>query len=40
MALLFRCLDKLDGDPALKHALYLRICRLDPMQAIGFANNG
>lgn len=40
MALLFRCLDKVDGDPALKHALYLRICRLDPLQAIGFATQG
>ena len=40
MALLFRCLDKIEGDPALKHALYLRICRLDPRQAINFATQG
>lgn len=37
MALLYRCLQKTDGDPGTRHALYLRICRLDPLQAIGFA---
>ena len=37
MALLYRCLEASDGDPAVKQALYLRICRLDPLQAIGFA---
>jgi type VI secretion system protein ImpA len=37
MALLFRCLERIDGDPVFKQALYLRICRLDPRQAIGFA---
>jgi type VI secretion system protein ImpA len=37
LALLYRCLDKIEGDPAVKQGLYLRICRLDPVQAIGFA---
>jgi type VI secretion system protein ImpA len=37
LALLYRCLEKVEGDPALKQSLYLRICRLDPVQAIGFA---
>ena len=36
LALLYRCLDKLNGDPAVKESLYLRICRLDPVQAMGF----
>ncbi len=38
LALLYRCLEKLDGDSDTKQALYLRICRLDPLQAISFAN--
>ena len=37
MALLFRCLEKTDGDASVRHGLYLRICRLDPIQAISFA---
>lgn len=37
LALLYRCLDKLGTDSALKESLYLRVCRLDPLQAIGFA---
>ena len=36
LALLYRCLERTDGDPAVRQALYLRICRLDPLQAIGF----
>jgi type VI secretion system protein ImpA len=40
LALLYRCLEHLDGDPGTRQALYLRICRLDPVQAIGFANGG
>jgi type VI secretion system protein ImpA len=40
LALLYRCLEQLDGDPGTRQALYLRICRLDPVQAIGFANGG
>ena len=38
LALLYRCLEKLDGDSDTKQSLYLRICRLDPLQAISFAN--
>lgn len=38
LALLYRCLEKLDGDSDIKQSLYLRICRLDPLQAISFAN--
>lgn len=40
LALLYRCLEKLDGDPSARQALYLRICRLDPLQAMSFAQNG
>ncbi|MDQ6829127.1 MAG: type VI secretion system domain-containing protein, partial [Gemmatimonadota bacterium] len=36
LTLLYRCLEKLEGDAARRHELYLRICRLDPMAAIGF----
>lgn len=37
MALLYRCLASAEEDPAAMQSLYLRICRLDPVQAIGFA---
>ncbi len=37
MALLYRVLEKSEGDPATRQSLYLRICRLDPIQAISFA---
>ncbi len=37
LSLLYRCLDKAGGDPALKQKVYARICRLDPMQALTFA---
>jgi type VI secretion system protein ImpA len=37
MALLYRCLEKADGDPALRQSLYLRICKLDPLQALSFS---
>ena len=40
LALLYRCLERTEGDPGTRQALYLRICRLDPVQAIGFANGG
>jgi len=40
LALLYRCLEKLDGDSSARQALYLRICRLDPLQAMSFAQNG
>ncbi len=34
LALLFRCISKLDGAPEEKQKLYSRICRLDPQQAL------
>ena len=34
MGLLYRCMTKLEGDAGKQQELYLRICRLDPMQAI------
>jgi type VI secretion system protein ImpA len=40
LALLYRCLERSEGDPGLRQALYLSICRLDPVQAIGFARGG
>ncbi|HKV51462.1 MAG TPA: type VI secretion system protein TssA [Gemmatimonadaceae bacterium] len=36
MALMYRCLEKLDGDSSMRHDLYTRIARLDPLQALGF----
>lgn len=36
LALMYRCLEKLDGDAAARQELYMRIARLDPLQAIGF----
>lgn len=36
LALLYRCLEKTDGDAGARQGLYLRICRLDPIQAISF----
>jgi type VI secretion system protein ImpA len=37
LALLYRCLEKLEGDAGVKQDLYLRLCRLDPLRAIGLA---
>ncbi|HUA85472.1 MAG TPA: type VI secretion system protein TssA [Bryobacteraceae bacterium] len=34
LALLYRTLHKLNGDAAIRQKLYLRICRLDPIQAL------
>ncbi len=34
LALLYRCLRKLNGDATLLESLYVRICRLDPLQAL------
>jgi type VI secretion system protein ImpA len=34
MGLLYRCMKKMEGDGGKLQELYLRICRLDPMQAI------
>lgn len=39
MALLYRVLEKTEGDPSARQALYLRICRLDPIQAISFTQS-
>ncbi len=39
MALLYRCIDRMGGDEAEKQELYLRVCRLDPMQAILFGRD-
>ncbi|HXI21926.1 MAG TPA: type VI secretion system domain-containing protein, partial [Gemmatimonadales bacterium] len=36
LVLLYRCLEKQEGDPEVRQSLYLRICRLDPVQALGF----
>ncbi|UCC71400.1 MAG: type VI secretion system protein TssA [Gemmatimonadota bacterium] len=36
MGLLYRCMEALGESDSTKHDLYLRICRLDPVQAIGF----
>ena len=38
LGLLYRCLEHLDGDPDQRQQLYLRMCRLDPLAAIGFAS--
>jgi len=37
MALLYRVLTKNESDPSTAQSLYLRICRLDPIQAISFS---
>jgi type VI secretion system protein ImpA len=37
LALLYRCLEKVDGSDGAKQELYLRICRLDPPRAIEVA---
>ncbi|MBZ5592590.1 MAG: type VI secretion system protein TssA [Acidobacteriia bacterium] len=37
LALLFRCMNQLDGDAEAKRKLYARICRLDPVQALACA---
>lgn len=38
LALLYRCLERSGVDPNQKQDLYLRVCRLDPMQAIHFSS--
>jgi type VI secretion system protein ImpA len=37
LGLLYRALSRLDGDSGTREALYLRVCRLDPIQAMHFA---
>ncbi|MEP6491158.1 MAG: type VI secretion system protein TssA [bacterium] len=39
MALMYRVLEKTDGDSGTRQSLYLRICRLDPIQAISFTQS-
>jgi type VI secretion system protein ImpA len=39
MATLYRCIHRLGGDESEKEELYLRVCRLDPMQAIHFVKD-
>jgi type VI secretion system protein ImpA len=34
LAMLYKCLSKMDGDPAVKQKLYAQISRLDPVQAL------
>ncbi len=34
LAMLYRCLSKMDGDPMVKQKLYAQISRLDPVQAL------
>jgi type VI secretion system protein ImpA len=36
LGLLYRCMNKMNGDEHERQELYLRICRLDPMQAMAF----
>jgi type VI secretion system protein ImpA len=38
LGLLYRALGRLDGDSGTRQSLYLRVCRLDPIQAMQFAN--
>lgn len=37
LGFLYRCLERTGEDPELREQLYLRICRLDPLQAIRLA---
>ena len=39
MATLYRCIHRTGGDESEKEELYLRVCRLDPMQAIHFVKD-
>jgi type VI secretion system protein ImpA len=38
IGLLYRCLEKLNGDATTRQQLYLRVCRLDPLQAMHFGS--
>jgi type VI secretion system protein ImpA len=40
LALLWRCYDRTGASESYKEKLYLRICRLDPVQAIGLTSGG
>ena len=39
LGLLYRCLNAVEGESEETRNLYLRICRLDPIQAIDFTGN-
>ncbi len=39
MGLLYRCLKLTQGESSTTQNLYLRICRLDPLQAISIAGS-
>ncbi|HEY5062455.1 MAG TPA: type VI secretion system domain-containing protein, partial [Gemmatimonadaceae bacterium] len=39
MSLLYRCLEKAESGAETRQSLYLRICRLDPVQAISFGQH-
>jgi type VI secretion system protein ImpA len=36
LALLYRCLEQMDEDSSTRQALYVRVARLDPLQALSF----
>jgi len=38
LGLLYRCMTRLNEDDGTREALYLRVCRLDPIQAIRFTS--
>jgi type VI secretion system protein ImpA len=40
LTLLYQALRRTDGDPEVQQQLYLRICRLDPVQAMNFGQGG
>jgi type VI secretion system protein ImpA len=37
LALLYRCMERLDATPEEKQRIYGRICRLDPVQALSIS---
>ncbi len=39
ISLMYELLGRTEGDPSTRHSLYLRICRLDPVQAIRFTQS-
>ena len=39
MSLMYRVLGTTEADPSTRQSLYLRICKLDPIQAISFTQS-
>jgi len=39
MSLMYRVLGTTEADPSMRQSLYLRICKLDPIQAIRFTQS-